>query len=81
MFVRPHLPKQGVVVHTFCPSDTRKHKTGSQSSLAQGQKQDPISKIARTKIPGSMAQVVEGLPNNYEAMSSNPSTTKKKFIL
>jgi hypothetical protein len=41
-------------------------------------KQDLISKIARAKRAGVMAQAVEYLPCKSEALSSNPSNTKKK---
>jgi hypothetical protein len=47
-----------------------------QSSL--GYKHNPISKINKAKRAGGMAQVVESLPSKFRAMSSNPSTTKKK---
>jgi hypothetical protein len=40
---------------------------------------DPISKkITRAKWAGGMVQAVEHLLCNCEALSSNPSTTKKK---
>jgi hypothetical protein len=35
-------------------------------------------KIPNTKRAGRVAQVVECLPSNGEALSSNPSTAKKK---
>jgi hypothetical protein len=38
-------------------------------------KQDPISKITRVKSAGVVPQAVECLPCNYEALSSNPTTT------
>jgi hypothetical protein len=38
----------------------------------------PISKIARTKWTGSVAQVVEYLLCKHEALSLNPSREKKK---
>jgi hypothetical protein len=37
-----------------------------------------FERIMKTKEAGGMAQEVESLPNKYEALSSNPSTTKKK---
>jgi hypothetical protein len=40
--------------------------------------QDPISKITRAKWARGMVQVVESLLCKYEALSSNPSLTKKK---
>jgi hypothetical protein len=40
--------------------------------------QDPISKIARVKRTGRVAQVVEHLPSKCEALNSNPSTAKRK---
>jgi hypothetical protein len=43
-----------------------------------GKKQDPISKIFKTKRAGGMVQVAECLPSKCEAVSSNPSTAKKK---
>jgi hypothetical protein len=39
----------------------------------------PISKMTNTqKRVGGVAQVVKRLPSKYEALSSNPSTGKKK---
>jgi hypothetical protein len=38
----------------------------------------PISKITRAKWTGSVAQVIECLLCKCEALSSNPSLTKKK---
>jgi hypothetical protein len=35
-------------------------------------------KISNTKKIGRMYQVIEHLPSKHEALSSNPSTTKKK---
>jgi hypothetical protein len=51
--------------------------------VVQGQpgqivRQNPISKITRTKWIGSVAKVVECLLCKHKAMSSNPSSTKKK---
>jgi hypothetical protein len=43
----------------------------------QGIKQDSISKTAKAKRVGSMAQVMGHLFSDYEALSSTPSTTKK----
>jgi hypothetical protein len=40
--------------------------------------QDPISKVLNTKRAEGVAQGVERLPTKCEAVSSNPSTTKKK---
>jgi hypothetical protein len=40
--------------------------------------QDPISKITRAKWTGDVAQAVEHLPSNCEALSSNPSAAKKQ---
>jgi hypothetical protein len=42
-----------------------------------GKKQDLISKTTRAKVWG-LAQAVVYLPNKFEALSSNPSTTKGK---
>jgi hypothetical protein len=47
---------------------------------SQYKKQDPISKITRAKMVGGMAQVVQCLPSKYEALNSNPSTSKKNFF-
>jgi hypothetical protein len=41
----------------------------------------PISKITRAKWTGGMAQAIEHLLCKCEALSSNPSLTKKKKIL
>jgi hypothetical protein len=40
--------------------------------------QDPVLKITNTKRAGGVAHVVECLPSNPEALSSKPSTVKKK---
>jgi hypothetical protein len=40
--------------------------------------QEPISKITRVKWTGSVAQAVEHLLCKYKALSSNPSSIKKK---
>jgi hypothetical protein len=37
-----------------------------------------LSQKYPTKRAGREAQVIEFLPRNYEALSSNPSTTKKR---
>jgi hypothetical protein len=42
--------------------------------------QDPIQEI-QLKRAGGMAQVLEYLPSKGEALSSNPSTKKKKKVL
>jgi phosphatidate phosphatase PAH1 len=49
-----------------------------QTSL--GKKQDPISKITRTKRAGGIVQVVECLPSKHEALNqiSIPQKKKKK---
>jgi hypothetical protein len=49
-----------------------------QDSL--GKKQDPTSKITNVKSAGGLAlsQVVECLPSKREALTSTPSTAKKK---
>jgi hypothetical protein len=39
---------------------------------------DPISKITRAKCTGGVAQIVENLLCECEALSSNPSLTKQK---
>jgi hypothetical protein len=49
-----------------------------QTSL--GKKQGPISTITRAKRAGGGAQTVSDLPSKYEALSSNPSTTKKVLL-
>jgi hypothetical protein len=43
-----------------------------------GKKQEPISKTMRAKRAGGTVQVVEHPPSKQEALSSNPSTTKKE---
>jgi hypothetical protein len=42
--------------------------------------QDPIQKIMAAKKAGGMAQEAEHLSNKRKALSSNPSTAKKKTI-
>jgi hypothetical protein len=44
----------------------------------QDKKPDPISKITRGKLAGGMAQVVEYLPSEHEALSSNSSARKTR---
>jgi uncharacterized protein YaiL (DUF2058 family) len=39
--------------------------------------QNPISKIAKTKEAGGVAQVIDDLSSKCEALSSNLSTVKK----
>jgi hypothetical protein len=41
-------------------------------------RETPISKITRAKRTRGMAQVIEYLLYKYEALSSNPSPSKKK---
>jgi hypothetical protein len=41
----------------------------------------PISKVTRAKWTGGVAQAVERLLCNREALSSNPSPKKKKRII
>jgi hypothetical protein len=43
-----------------------------------GKKQDPISEITWTKRAGGRAQVVELLPKNCKALSSNSTATQNK---
>jgi hypothetical protein len=38
---------------------------------------DPIQKITKTQMAGSVAQVVQCLPSKYEALSSKPQYPKK----
>jgi hypothetical protein len=45
-----------------------------------GKKQDPLSKITRSKRAGGAAQAVESLPSKYKALNLNPSTAKKFFL-
>jgi hypothetical protein len=49
-------------------------------TIVQGQPQakntDPIWKIAKAKMAGHMAQVVQHLPGKYKALSSSPNTAK-----
>jgi hypothetical protein len=44
-----------------------------------GKNEDPVSKITRAKKAGCMAHIVEHLPSKCKTLSSNHSTTKKKF--
>jgi hypothetical protein len=48
-----------------------------QASL--GKKQDPISKITRENRAGVVTQMVKHLPSKCKALSSKPSTEKKKY--
>jgi hypothetical protein len=43
----------------------------------QGINVRPISKITKVKRAGNMAEVIEQLPSKHEALSSNPSTSRK----
>jgi hypothetical protein len=45
---------------------------------ALGKKLDPISKLTRREKVEIVTQAVEQLPRKHEALSSNPSTAKKK---
>jgi hypothetical protein len=38
----------------------------------------PTKKITKAKRAGNIALVEEHLPSKYEALSSNPTTTKKR---
>jgi hypothetical protein len=49
-----------------------------QSSL--GRKQNPISKITKTKRAIRVTEVVEHLPSKGKALSSNLSTRKKRGL-
>jgi hypothetical protein len=49
-----------------------------QSQPQANSSQDPISKIPNTKRANRVAQVTECLPSKHEALSTNPSITKKK---
>jgi hypothetical protein len=51
---------------------------GSQSRLVWAKVRDPISKITRAKRAGSVTQTAEQLPSQFKALSSNPSSAKKK---
>jgi hypothetical protein len=54
-------------------------KTVVQDSLGKKKKsQDTIYKITRAKGADGMAQAVEHLTSKHKALSSNPSTAKKK---
>jgi hypothetical protein len=48
------------------------------SRLTWAKKQDPISKITRTKRIRGGAQAVEHLSSKHEVFSLNPSTITKK---
>jgi hypothetical protein len=67
------------VVHT-CNSSYSEDRNQEDSNLKRAwanSPQDPILKIPNKK--GLLAQVVEA--SNYEALSSNPSASKKKKTL
>jgi hypothetical protein len=79
--VRPYLnrKKLDVVTHVCHPTYGRKHKIEISSTMVQAsleKKQDPISKITRSKRVGGVAQIVGCQPSKSEALSSNPRTTK-----
>jgi hypothetical protein len=61
--------KLGAAVDACHPS-----YTGSVTPAWPG---DPIPKITKSERAGGMAQVVDHLPSQPEAMSSNPSTTNR----
>jgi hypothetical protein len=49
---------------------------GLQSRLAWAKKLRPYLQIIRAKRTGAMAEVLEHLPREHEALSSNDSTSK-----
>jgi hypothetical protein len=49
-----------------------------EAEIWQSAVRGPISKITRAKWTGDVAQVVKCLLCKYEAINSNPGTTKKK---
>jgi hypothetical protein len=49
--------------------------------VSLSKRQDPISKISKEKGASNVAEVVEHLPSNWEALSSNSSTTKKTLLV
>jgi hypothetical protein len=60
--------------------DTEEAKiVGWQSRRPQAKTQDPVLKITKAKTSESMAQVVEHLPSNLKALSSNPVTKENYF--
>jgi hypothetical protein len=69
------------VVVTICHTsyvEIKNRRIVVQANL--GIKHGPISKITNAKSAGDMTQVVECLPGNYKALSSNPRTAKKNFF-
>jgi hypothetical protein len=67
-----------MVVHTCHPSYNGKNKTGGLRSTGLGEKQDSSSKTNRAKRGEDTARMAEGLLSKCKALSSNPSTKKKK---
>jgi hypothetical protein len=73
-FSRPHLngKKLDMGACVVIPAiGSINRRTVVQPGLVK--KQDPVSKMTRTKRAGDMAQVAEHLPGKCEAVSSNPS--------
>jgi hypothetical protein len=69
------------VAHTCNPSYSggRDQEDGSSKPSQANGSQDPIlKKYSTQKWAGGVVQIVEHLPNKCEALSSNPSTEKKK---
>jgi hypothetical protein len=58
----------------------RDQDCGSEPALAHSFR-DPISAIPNIKRTGGLAHDIELLPSEHEALSSNPSSTKKKWCL
>jgi hypothetical protein len=77
-FARPHLNQWLSCggMHLSL-SYTGKHKQDHGPGLPDI-KWDPVSKITKAKTAGSMAQLIDHLPNKHKALSSTPMPPKKK---
>jgi hypothetical protein len=78
-FERLYLNRINLGVEMCHPSDDRKHKIGGLwSRPAWVKSKTSISKITRTQKAGGVAQGVEFLSSKCKALTSNPSTCKKR---
>jgi hypothetical protein len=65
----------------YCKSPERPMKQGKYFvlfSAAVSEVKETFQNLKTLNWAGGMAQVVECLPSNHEALSSNPDTTKSK---
>jgi hypothetical protein len=68
------------VAHTCNPSYSggRDQEDHDSKPAQANSSQDPISKNPSQKRADGVAQIVENLPRKHEALSSNPSMTRKE---